>query len=103
MDLQRFNYEIEHIDGEDNLWADLMKRWGAPIPSSDSSEIPITEVRRIKSATIPEVMRVAWLQREFKWANLDEIKKEQQKWLNKEEFININSEGLVVTMSGKEE
>ena len=63
LDLQRFNYEIEHINDEDT--------WGAPIPSSDSSEIPITKVKRIKSATIPEGMRVRPLQREdFKWPNL---------------------------------
>jgi len=101
LDLQRFNYEIEHINGEDNLWADLMTRWGAPIPSPEMSENPAIEVRRIKNAT-PEVMRVRPLQREdFKWPNLDEIKSEQQKWLSKEECINTNSEGLVVTKSGK--
>ena len=44
-------------------------------------------------------MRVRPLQKEeFKWPNLEE----QRKWLKKEEFMNINSEGLVVTMSGKE-
>ena len=102
LDLQRFNYEIEHINGEDNLWADLMTRWGAPIPSPEMSKNPAIEVRRIKNATIPEVMRVRPLQREdFKWPNLDEIKSEQQKWLSKEECINTNSEGLVVTKSGK--
>ena len=44
-------------------------------------------------------MRVRPLQKEeFKWPNLEE----QQKWLKKEQFINMKSEGLVVTMSGKE-
>ena len=102
LDLQRFNYEIEHINGEDNLWADLMTRWGAPIPVSDLHENPTIKVRRIKNATIPEEMRVRPLQREeFKWPNFEEIKEEQKKWLNKEEFNNINSEGLIVTKSGK--
>ena len=74
LDLQRFNYEIEHINGEDNLWADLMTRWGAPIPVSDLHENPTIKVRRIKNATIPEEMRVRPLQREeFKWPNLEEI------------------------------
>ena len=79
-----------------------MTRWVAPIPVSDLHENPTIKVRRIKNATIPEEMRVRPLQREeFKWPNFEEIKEEQKKWLNKEEFNNINSEGLIVTKSGK--
>ena len=29
LQIQKFNYEIIHIRGEDNVWSDLMTRWGA--------------------------------------------------------------------------
>ncbi|KAH9073196.1 hypothetical protein Ae201684P_015013 [Aphanomyces euteiches] len=30
--ISQYRYEIEHIDGVHNLWADLMSRWGQPAP-----------------------------------------------------------------------
>ena len=30
MQLQELRYVIEHVDGEDNLWADMLSRWGCP-------------------------------------------------------------------------
>ena len=29
MFLRAFSYEIFHINGEDNVWADMLSRWGA--------------------------------------------------------------------------
>src|SRR6185503_5845700 len=59
-------------------------------------------VRRIKKATIREEMRVRPLHREdFKWPNLEEIRSEQNKWLNTENFIRVNSEGLKVLKDGR--
>jgi hypothetical protein len=29
LEMQRFRHEIQHIKGEDNLWADLLTWWGA--------------------------------------------------------------------------
>jgi hypothetical protein len=48
LEMQRFRYEIEHIKGEENLWADLMTRWGA----KPSPEEPILTVRRTKRMQI---------------------------------------------------
>ena len=90
LELQRFHYEIEHISGESNVWADLMTRWGAPSVSQFHGLGSVT-VRRIKKATIPEEMRVRPLQREdFRWPNLEVIKCDQMKWLTEGDFINTN-------------
>ena len=35
---------IHSINSEDNLWADLMTRWGAPIPVSDLHDNPTIKV-----------------------------------------------------------
>ena len=32
LELRSFDYVIEHIPGEDNVWADMMSRWGGPVP-----------------------------------------------------------------------
>jgi hypothetical protein len=59
-------------------------------------------VRSIKKATIPEELRVRPLQRaEFRWPDIAEIRSEQQKWLKEEQCIDKNTDGLVVTKSGK--
>ncbi|GMG17763.1 unnamed protein product [Phytophthora fragariaefolia] len=34
-----FQYEIEHIRGEDNVWGDLLSRWGAPLAASRSARM----------------------------------------------------------------
>jgi hypothetical protein len=88
LELQRFNYEIEHNNGEDNIWADLMTRWGAPSPIADLSENRTVDVRRITKATIPEVMRVRPLQgAEFKWPNLDEIEEDRRNGSKKKSVL----------------
>jgi transposase InsO family protein len=42
--LQGYRYTIEHIDGDNNLWADLLSRWGRPgttLRASVVSRLPI--------------------------------------------------------------
>ena len=99
--MQRFRYEIEHISGEDNVWADLMTRWGAqPVVTQPHASTTVT-VRRITRATIPEDVRIRPLQREeFCWPNLEEIRAEQKKWLEGES-PSLNKDELIVTKSGK--
>ena len=58
LELQRFHYEIEHISGEKNVWADLMTRWGAPDSNNDMAEKQSVRVRRIQKATMSEKVRV---------------------------------------------
>jgi hypothetical protein len=36
MVLQMFRYKIEHVPGEDNVWGDMLSRWGA----KDGQQIP---------------------------------------------------------------
>ena len=79
-----------------------MTRWGAPDSFHDKAEKLTVRARRIKKATIREERRVRPLQREdFKWPNLEEIRSEQNKWLNTEDFIKVNSEGLKVLKDGR--
>ncbi|RAN86374.1 hypothetical protein B5P41_29630, partial [Bacillus sp. SRB_28] len=35
MDLRSFRFNIEHIPGDMNVWADMMTRWGAALSKSD--------------------------------------------------------------------
>ena len=34
-----FRYTIHHITGEDNVWSDLLSRWGAPVPKKPSLKL----------------------------------------------------------------
>jgi hypothetical protein len=50
--LQAFDYKIEHISSEDNVWADCPTRWGAPHGSHGSHNRSInrllaTRVRKV--------------------------------------------------------
>ncbi|KAH9137013.1 hypothetical protein AeRB84_018060 [Aphanomyces euteiches] len=57
-----FNYTIHHIDGEDNVWADLLSRWGAQhIPPS------VQALHVIPSNPSP------FLDEDFVWPSVDEI------------------------------
>jgi hypothetical protein len=77
--IQRFRYRIDHISGGDNVWADLMTRWGA---SRDDTIATPNLVRRVRAVKIPEEATVRPLQNpEFKWPTIDEINGQQRKWL----------------------
>jgi hypothetical protein len=53
--IQRFRYTIEHIRGDENVWADMMTRWGAsPGKSADTQVL----VRRVRAMKIPADVRV---------------------------------------------
>ena len=39
--MQRFRYEIEHIQGEKNIWADLMTRWGAAVKRDNTQVLTV--------------------------------------------------------------
>ena len=46
--IQRFRYKIEHIKGDENVWADLMTRWGAS-PTEDATPRLVRRVRPVKA------------------------------------------------------
>jgi hypothetical protein len=100
LQIQKFNYEIEHISGEDNVWSDLMTRWGA---------IPVTEIVDVKAVVatkvqptlrIPDQYRIRPLQQSrFTWPSVEEIKEAQQQHLGHSD--RKNSDNLITTKSGK--
>ena len=62
MTLTRFKYQIEHVAGEDNVWGDLLSRWGAT--KSDGARMRMLAV----------TARVAPLRDpEFLWPTANEI------------------------------
>lgn len=96
MALSSFTYEIEHIRGEDNVWGDLLSRWGA----SSTSEIT---ARMHRLAIIDQVSPL--LDGAFEWPSYDEILREQTNALRKsvvsairydaERKLFVNQEGRV--------
>ena len=97
--IQRFRYRIDHINGEDNVWADMMTRWGA---SPDDTDTTPKVVRSVRAMKMPEDLRDRPLQNpDFIWPNIDEIHGVQQKWLARTGTVKRNEDGLIVTESGK--
>lgn len=47
--LSGFRYKIEHIPGEDNVWADLLTRWGRPV-GKDEEVAAVRAITRTKRA-----------------------------------------------------
>ena len=69
LEIQRFRYEIEHIKGEDNLWDDMMTRWGAAVMISN----PVSHVVRKVTIQVPDSVRVRPMQNEdFVWPTIEE-------------------------------
>ena len=87
--LAKFNYNIAHINGEDNLWADLLSRWGA---SEEEEQIfPI-----ISSLFVAPI--APSLDEDFKWPNVKDIKSSQNMWEKKTSDkipTNVNQQGLL--------
>jgi hypothetical protein len=93
LEMQRFCYEIEHIKGDDNLWADLMTRRGA----NPGPEEPRVTVRRTKRMQITDDARVRPLHRpEFVWPSVEELKRRQEDLLQVKN-PKYNEDGLIIT------
>jgi RNase H-like domain found in reverse transcriptase len=45
--LMSFDYVVEHIPGEDNVWGDLLSRWGAGVSSA-----PVLAIRAVLQAPV---------------------------------------------------
>src|SRR5689334_4085812 len=82
--LRDFNFAIHHIPGEENVWADLLTRWGAVMPCS----IAVRRLRKVSpnNGQQPDEdplanVRVQPLHdKKFVWPNVAEIADEQQKY-----------------------
>ena len=98
LDIQRFQYVIEHIKGEDNIWADIMTRWGAGVKTEVSD---VRAVRRL-TAHVPDFVRVRPLQSaDFLWSTVDEIKDRQKNLSISGENKIVNDDGLLIDKKGK--
>lgn len=77
MQLLNFQYCIEHIAGETNVWADLLSRWGGP---------PIARARINRVYTLPPSPITS---NDFEWPNAKSIQMSQNEALVKmsESFI----------------
>jgi hypothetical protein len=75
--MQRIPYDILHISGDDNYFADIMSRWGYIVPQ----KVAMRSVA-FRKAMDETSARVRPLQKEdFKWPDLAEIQKSQLKHL----------------------
>ncbi|GMF57038.1 unnamed protein product [Phytophthora fragariaefolia] len=73
-------YEIEHIKGEDNLWADIVSRWGQPAPAPSESPVAL---KRVTTRSVQPLSSLRPLQdAAFQWPSLDAVRQEQQRYRN---------------------
>ena len=76
--LSSFNYVIHHVSGDDNVWGDLLSRWGnratadAAVWSLDGDK---QKVKRLVTLPLPILSPLA---PDFEWPNLAKIKKAQE-------------------------
>ena len=68
--LLSFNYLIEHISGIDNIWADLMTRWG---PSSECLNSIVASVPFLDPSEWPSIEEIEESQAEFVGTHPDDI------------------------------
>ncbi|KAE8999859.1 hypothetical protein PR001_g18944 [Phytophthora rubi] len=95
--LSCFNYEIEHVSGEENVWGDLLSRWGAPRDDPPPSTLQLRQ--------LAVVDQVAPLQQpDFEWPTPTEIRHVQDEAiaLRVPDDVTLDSErDLYVTNTGK--
>ena len=91
--LMNFNYKIAHIPGLENVWGDLLSRWGSSTT---------------KICTLFQVPRSPILDAEFKWPSLGEIKKNQEDQLKilpssflADNSYSLSENGTYVSSSGQ--
>src|SRR5689334_20273497 len=85
---------IEHIKGEDNIWVDMMTRWGAAVNAKVSA---VRAVRKV-NAHVPDNMRARPLHRaDFVWTT---FARQKNLSFNGEVMIR-NENGLLTNKKGK--
>ena len=108
IELRDFNFTIHHISGEDNVWADLLSRWGAVDDEIQlnvavkrvSTETPDSSVDQDSSTAVESLIenaRVQPLSREkFVWPDMNEIADEQRRFLSDQKDLICKEDGLLV-------
>ena len=70
--LASYRYEVVHISGEENIWADLMSRWGSPM-----SPTSLSLLRRAMS-TLFKAPLAPYLDEDLEWPTAEEVAKIQK-------------------------
>ena len=70
--LRAFQYTIEHVAGDLNVWADLLSRWGAPIPPEQRSAPAAHSIRGLFA--VGDVLSAD----KVEWPTLKEIRAAQE-------------------------
>ncbi|OWZ08216.1 hypothetical protein PHMEG_00019275 [Phytophthora megakarya] len=58
MQMVGVRYEIEHITGDDNVWADLVSRWGQPTISPSGTAVAVKRISLLEEDIAEEFDRV---------------------------------------------
>lgn len=100
--LQSFNYHIQHIDGEQNVWADLLSRWGA----AGEEALKARRTRLLVRAMTMDDARVTPRRHaEFEWPSEESLKNSQQQLsaqemteaeCSKEDYLWRNQGGKII-------
>ncbi|OWZ21848.1 hypothetical protein PHMEG_0003542 [Phytophthora megakarya] len=95
MTLSSFNYEIEHIRGEDSAWGDLLSRW-------DASTVSQVTARMHRLAIIDQVSPL--VSADLEWPSYAEIAREQEDALRRSvvsTFCWDDAQKIVVNCEGR--
>ena len=79
-----FEYRIQFIDGEKNIWADLLSRWGAADFKTCKEELTTTKVNRVLMMPINPT-----IDKDFVWPTLKDIQNAQIKYANEEKQVTL--------------
>ena len=79
-----FEYRIQFIDGEKNVWADLLSRWGAADFKTRKEELTTTKVNRVLMMPINPT-----IDKDFVWPTLKDIQNAQIKYANEEKQVTL--------------
>jgi transposase InsO family protein len=94
MVLQMFRYQIEYIKGEENVWGDLLSRWGSKTMDQQQVAVSRKVMRLVSTAPLKE--------EDFEWPSLEEIAQVQGKDKEPtEELVRDSVSKCLVTKSGK--
>jgi hypothetical protein len=87
-------YTIHHIAGENNVWADIVSRWGQP--GDAEVRIGVCAVKRVSTrATAPVSMLRPLQEEQFAWPGRDDVRREQQAHRDALPSDSVDEDGFV--------
>lgn len=88
--LQGYNYQIEHIDGDLNLWADILSRWLPPV-----SNVPVSKLAAVKRPIRRTTQPLLQPLKELPWPTFSVLQAAQDSVFSESSFQK-NEAGLFV-------